>query len=376
MAETQQSKTIEGIGLLVGMIIGAGLFALPYGFMKAGFGWSLFLFAAILAMSFILHYLYAAIIYITPGRHRFTGYMRRYLGKNAEYAALLFTFFGYYGSMLAYGVLGAIFLGNIFGLEFYRSGVLFFVAGGLLFFSSLRAVGKINFYLTLPLLAFILLLAWKLWPSVDFGNFSPPAFPERFLPYGILLFAFAGYSALPDLHDVLGGNARGLSKKIIFWSLIVAALFYLIFILAVLGATGAGTTPDALSGLYGVLGKSAVVVGSLIGFLAVFTSYIVFGADLRMTFEYDYGFHKFSSWLVAFLPPVFLFWSGFTDLVKILSIVGSVGLGVFTLFTVLVGWREREKLESFLGFKPQGWWLFPLGALIVLGALSDVFSLF
>lgn len=374
-AEPLRAKTIEGIGLLVGMIIGAGLFALPYSFAKAGVGWGLVLFIAILGISFLLHYLYAAIIYATPGKHRFTGYMRRYLGHAAELVALCFTFFGYYGSMLAYGVLGAVFLGNIFGFEFYLAGLWFFILGGALFFLSLKLVGKINFYLTLPLLAFILVLAAKLLPSLNTGNFSAPTEPAWFLPYGILLFAFAGYSSLPDLHDVLGGNSRALSRRIIFWSLLLSAVFYLIFIFSVVGATGLATTEDALSGLSDKIGSFAVVVGSLIGLLAVFTSYIVFGADLKLTFRYDYNLSEVLAWLLAFLPPVLLFASGFTNFVEILSVVGSVGLGVFAVFTVAVAWKEREKLESFLGFRPQGWWLFLLGALIFIGALSDLFSL-
>lgn len=369
-------KVLEGSGLLLGMIIGAGMFALPYSFLKAGMGWGLFLFAAVLLISWLLHILYAAVTYVTPGRHRFTGYVRLYVGKRAERLALLFTFFGYYGAMLAYGVLGAIFLEGAFGLDFFSAGLLFFILGGLLFFLSLRLVGKINFYLTLPLLAFILVLAFWLLPHFDRANFLPPALPEWFLPYGILVFAFGGYSALPDLHDVLGSRSRELSKKIIFWSLFIAAIFYLIFIFSVLGAGGKVTTEDALSGLGEITGDGVVMIGSLIGLLAVFTSYIVFGADLKLTFRYDYGLSETFSWLISFLPPVFLFSLGFTNLVKILSLVGAVGLGVFAVLVLWIAWREQEKLSSYLGFTPRAWWLLPLGILVVLGALQDIFLLF
>src|SRR3989344_3781144 len=368
-------KTIEGLGLLLGMIIGAGLFALPYSFLKSGILWGGLLFVLVFLISWLLHSLYAAIIYITPGKHRFPGYIKLHLGERAETLAAIFTFLSYYGAMLAYGLLGAIFLQTIFGLDFLWSGILFFIAGGALFFLSLRVVGKINFYLTLPLLAFILILVVQLFPDVARENFTLPSGPDFLLPYGVFLFAFGGYAALPDLHDVLGANRRKLSKKIIFASLAISALFYLIFILAVLGASGARTSPDSFSGLLPVAAGSVVLIGSIIGILTVFTSYIVFGVDLKLTFRYDYKFSEAHSWILAFGPPILLFAFGFTDLIKILSLVGSVGLGVFAVFILLISWRERAKLASFLGFVPRAWWLLPLGILVVLGALQDILNL-
>lgn len=369
-------KTIEGLGLLLGMIIGAGLFALPYSFLKAGPVWGLFLFILLLLVSWLLHLLFAAIIYVTPGRHRFPGYIKRYLGGRAQDIALIFTLAGAYGAMLAYGVLGGIFLETIFGLNFFWGGILFFIAGGILFFLPLREVGKINFYLTLLLLVFILVLALQLLPSIDISNFKAPAMPQWFLAYGVLLFAFGGYSALPDMHDVLGANSRKLSKKIILISLLVSGIFYLLFIFSVWGSSGSATSKDAISGLEAIIGRAAVIIGSLIGIFTVFTSYIVFGADLKLTFRYDYKFSDLVSWFFAFLPPIAIFALGFQDLVKILSLVGSVGLGIFAVFILLISWRERKRLTQYLGFTPQAWWLFPLGVLIILGALQDILLLF
>lgn len=368
-------KIIEGFGLMTGMIIGAGLFALPFGFSKAPLYWNLFLLVSVFLLSWFLHLLFAGIIYVTPGRHRFPGYVKKYLGHRAETIAAIFTILSSYGVMLVYGILGSIFLGNIFHLDFVLGGVLFFVLGGVLFLLSLDTIGKIDFYLTALLLFFIALLSARLFPEVNLNNFHPPENPSWFFAYGILIFAFGGYSALPDLRDIFGGNGEAISKKIIFWSLFTAALFYLIFILSVIGASGGVVSEDAISGLGSVIGPAAKFIGSVIGIIAVFRSYTVFGADLKLMFAYDYKLSRTSSWLISFLPPISLFLLGFVDLADTLSVVGSVGLGVFALFTLLMANKKSKEISSFIGFVPQPWLLVLLGLLFIAGALHDIIKI-
>jgi amino acid permease len=275
--------------------------------------------------------------------------------------------------MLAYGILGATFIHNIIGLDFLTAGTIFFIVGGLLFFLSLEEVGKINFYLTLPLIVFAAILAFKLYPAIDVGNYVIKG-NAWFLSYGVLVFAFGGYSALPDIKDVLGSRDHKSPKKIIFWSLFISAILYLLFIFSILGVSGSASTSDALSGIAAILGRGVLMLGSLIGIFTVFRAYVGFGVDLKLTYLYDYEIKEKISWLLAFLPPILLFLLGFTDLVKVLSIVGSVGLGVFAIFVLLMVSEKKKEVSEFVGFKVRAWWVFALGLLIVLGALQGVFS--
>ncbi|OGF69922.1 hypothetical protein A3H65_02670 [Candidatus Giovannonibacteria bacterium RIFCSPLOWO2_02_FULL_45_14] len=366
-------KTLEGFGILVGVIIGAGIFGLPYSFSGAPLSWNIFLFLGVFCLSVLLHLLFAGIIYTTPGKHRFPGYVQIYLGPRAETIATIFAALSSYGAMLAYGILGATFLQNIFGIDFFIGGILFFILGGALFFLSIDEIGKINFYLTLPLVCFILLMAFKIFPDIHPENFLVDGH-SWFLAYGILVFAFGGYSALPDLRDILGARNRSLPKKIILWSLVAAALVYLVFIFTVLGVSGSFVTPDAISGLPSALGKGILVIGSLIGIFTVFRAYIGFGADLKLTYKYDYEIREVSAWFLSFLPPIFLFILGFVDLVRVLSVVGSVGLGIFAVFILLMVWERKGDVSTFLGFRVRGWWLSIIGILVVLGALQDLFA--
>ncbi|MEK7084993.1 MAG: aromatic amino acid transport family protein [Patescibacteria group bacterium] len=374
--ETAYSKTIEGFGLLLGTLVGAGLFVLPSVFYRAGIKWGLFFFALTFLLSLAFHYLYAALIAITPGRHRFPGYMKIYLGGFAEKLSLALTFLSFYGAVLAYGILGGIFLEAFLGVEFFQGAIAFFILGGLLFKMDLRAVGKANFYLTVLLFLFIAGFSFVVMPQIRVEHFYSALGEDWFLPYGVLLFAFAGHSALPDLFEVVGRNSQGRFKKIIFWSLAASAAVYLIFIAAILGVSGSGVTEDALSGLYRTVGDGFIAVGSLIGLLAVFTSYVALGVDLKLTFHYDYRFSDTASWLLAFLPPVLLFVLGLDDLTKILSVVGAVGLGAFSFLTVLAAWKKREEVERFLNIRLRPWWLYLIAVLVAAGVTGEILSFF
>ena len=66
----------DGLGTLVGMIFGAGVFALPYSFAKAGVLWGSVLFFIAMFFMVVLHLMYGEVAYLTDGQHRFTGYVR------------------------------------------------------------------------------------------------------------------------------------------------------------------------------------------------------------------------------------------------------------------------------------------------------------
>lgn len=335
------SKTyLKGLGMMVGMIFGAGIFALPYVFAKAGLFWGIADFIIAFIILLLFHFWYAEIAYYTKEKHRFTGYAEIFLGKKAKFLAFLSTLFSYYGSLLIYGILGGIFMANIFNFSVSQMAVAFFAVAGIMAFVSFEKIAVINFYLTVPLFGFVIYLFFIAFPSINADNFLNGAnmFFNRnwFLPYGVWLFALSCTSVIPEVRDIFSKVSIIKFKRIIWLSISLSALFYFIFVIAVWGASGKFTTEDALSGLSGIIGRAGLVAGSLIGFLAVFTSYIALAADMKNVFIYDYKISAVKSWLFSVIPPLALFFLGVHDFVKTLGIIGSVGMGVFGIFVILI----------------------------------------
>ena len=338
--------------MIVGMMFGAGMFALPFVFSQAGLFWGIAHFIAVFAILTLLQFLYGEVSYYTRGKHRFTGYVEIFLGKKAKQFAFLTTIAAYYGTLLVYGLLGGFFLSNLFnsGAYVFEASILFFVAAGILAFLNLGKIAEINFYLTIPLFGFIIYLLFAALPEVRMENFLMNlnfSFNNGwFMPYGVWLFSLAGFATIPEARDIFSKSPIKDFKRVILASVVISAIFYFLFIFAVWGASNSSTSPDALSGIAEVLGAKAFLAGSFIGFLAVFTSFLAMAVDMRNIFKYDYKISKFFAWIFTVVPPLGLFLFGAVDFAKILSIVGALGLGTIGVFIILMARSLRKRIKS------------------------------
>ncbi|MDO8669397.1 MAG: aromatic amino acid transport family protein, partial [Candidatus Buchananbacteria bacterium] len=178
--------------------------------------------------------------------------------------------------------------------------------------------------------------------KIDLSNFNGVQPEFWFLPYGVLLFAFAGFSAIPIQRDILRGRENNLKKSILLAVLLAGAL-YLIFAFTVLGISGSVTTPDAISGLYEFLGGKIIFLGSLFGILAISTSFLMLGTAFMEIFQLDYKIPKFPAWLLVIVPPLVLFLGGMRTFIDIISLAGSVAIGLEGIVLTFVYIKSKSK---------------------------------
>jgi amino acid permease len=103
----------EAIAVLIGTIIGAGLFTLPYVAVHSGLATTLIW---LIIVSFIITYLhlcFGEIVLRTKQDFRLPGYVGHYLDSSAKKFILLITFFTFSFSLLIYLLLGSQFLSVI-----------------------------------------------------------------------------------------------------------------------------------------------------------------------------------------------------------------------------------------------------------------------
>ena len=347
----------EAIAVLIGTIIGAGVFTLPYVAVHSGLAITLIW---LIIVSFIIIYLHLAfgeIVLRTKKEFCLPGYVGHYLNSSAEKLILLTTFFTFSFSLLIYLLLGSQFLKVILNSVWtsfsFPQGllvVLLWLVLSLVVLSKSKRLSRINFYLSFALLfVFFIIIIFAL-PHFKTGNINLFNFTNHWgwlIPYGVLFFALNGMVAIPEAAKVLEikeGNKKKLKKVIIIGTLI-PILCYLIFILAVVGASGSSTTLEAIEGLKGILGNSIILLGAILGFLAVSTSYLIFASYIKNSFINDFKWSRFISYFLVIIGPLLLYCLHVENLVKLISFMGGMLGGLEGVMLVLVLRKAKQQGE-------------------------------
>lgn len=334
------------IAALVGTMVGVGVFGVPFSFAKAGFGVG-FLFLLLTGfLTLVVDIMFGEVVLRTKERHQTVGYAGLYLGilwKRVMFFAVILSI---YAAMLAYIIISGDFLSNFLSPFFYLShtaySYFFAVILSFLLLSGLKRVSTVELILTALFVSVVLLVFGFGIPKINPNNlktFNPEFW---FLPYGILLFAFAGISAIPIQREILRGEENKL-KKSIWWSVLLVGVLYLLFAFTVVGVSGDVTSPDAITGLFDFLGNKIVVLGSIFGVLAVGTSFLMLGSALDEVFKWDYGLKKGWSWLLTVLPPFILFMIGLRTFIDIISLAGSLAIGLIMLILIFIYLSAKTK---------------------------------
>ncbi|HTP56886.1 MAG TPA: aromatic amino acid transport family protein [Candidatus Paceibacterota bacterium] len=357
-------KFYHAAAVLVGTMVGAGMFGIPFAFAKAGFFIGTLWLIAIAAVMCVFNLLFAELTLSTEGHHQVSGYARIWLGAWGRRFTTLANVLSIYGALLAYLIIFGEFAHNILSQyltvnpELYA--VIFAVGWSVLWLVRVRTMATVESGLIVIYTTVIALIAALGLPHVHLANLSSGAPMFWFLPYGVLLFAFSGMSAVPIQRTLLAGRER-LMKPAIVWAMALTAVLYIVFASVVVGISGGATSPEALSGLYGLLGTPVILIGSALGLLTVSTSYIALGTALWESFTFDYRTGPLTAWLLTLVPPLVFFWSGLRNFIDVIGLVGAVAgglLGVVILSSYLRARKFRLRTPEFrIRFPTVAVWL-------------------
>ena len=331
---------------LLGSVVGVGIFALPYAVAQAGFGVGILALLLCGSASLVAYLLYADIVLHTDGHGRFVGLMRQYLGPFGAFLAAVAFFVSVMGTLVAYILVGGSFAHVLFGpligggLLLYR--VLFLLTSAVAMFGGMLSVMRVQKYIIGAYLALVGMMVILAFPHIDIGNFVGYDGAKAFLPFGVALFAFNGFNAVPEMRDVLGRHRQLLPRAIATGLAIVAAL-YAVFIAVVVGVSGTGTSQEALYGLAQVLGPAMLVVGSAIGLCTIGSAFMTHGIVVTNTLVYDYRVRYLSAWALSLFVPLAIVLLGSTDFVRVIDVTGGIGGGLMGL--VLVAAYEKMRLH-------------------------------
>jgi len=347
-------NTILPASLLAGTIIGAGVFALPFVFQKAGIVTGLFYLSLFGAVFVFIHLMYADLILKTEegkNLHRFSGYTKIYLGNKGFWLSILMTIVGMLFTLTVYLILSISFINLIHPLVLSLSNtvklLIFWFLGSVAIFLGIRRIAFSEFLITGGIFAIILIILgyglshWKRIVLVPVFNLQ-----NIFLPYGAALFALSGRVAIPAVISYFQKIRRPLIevKKPIILGTLLPALVYLLFVFGIWGLSNV-VSEDAVSGLIGQIPQEILTLIGIFGLISLWSSYIVIGLDLESSLKFDLKFPKILAGFIVVAFPLFLYFLGFQNFLNLVSMVGGIFIALEGIFIVLM-WLKASKLKA------------------------------
>ncbi len=333
--------------ILSGIIIGAGVFSLPFVFEKSGLGLGFLVLLFSSAIMAVLYLMYADVAVRTPGNHRFVGYAQIYLGENSFWLTIFMTVVEMLFSLTIYLILGVSFFALINGLSPIKSLLLFWAVGSAIIFLKIKKVATVEFLINLGILAIIALIFLFGLPGADLSKLNDFNWHNLILPFGPILLALAGRSAIPEMKAYFQEEKIPISymKKAIILGTFFPAILYFLFVLGIIGLSGV-VAEDAVSALLGRVPDWFLAVVGALGLLSLWGSYIVLGLNVKEILFFDLKIKEFISGLLVVFLPIVLYFSGFTNFIGLVSLVGGLFLSLEGILIILIWLRMNRSVSA------------------------------
>jgi amino acid permease len=342
-------KFFYAVAILIGTIVGAGIFGIPYVVARFGFFPGIFYLFFLGAILLIVNLCYGEVALRTKNSHYLAGYAELYLGKKWKYFVFFSGVLGLYGALTAYLIIVGDFLNTIFspifsGNPFVYSIIFFFICS-LAILAGLHTIGKIELLMSFFLLTTIITISFFGFSKIDIQNFFTFDASQLFIPFGVILFALSGELVIPSMEDLLE-KENHLLKKAIICGTITTILLYFLFVLMAVGVAGQNITENAILGLGNFLGPNILFLGTIFGILSITTSFLNVGLTLKRIYIFDFGLNKLLSWALALFLPFFIFLSKATSFIQIIGISGALSLGCSGIIIILCYLKAKKTGEE------------------------------
>lgn len=328
--------------LLSGTIIGAGMFSLPFVVRTVGLGVGSLYLLAFAGLYVAIHRMYAGLLETRADGAQFTDLAEAYLPRRAAPVA---------GWLILIELILVLAVYIILAPSFIE---LFLPGAGILGAAVFWAIGSVAMYLRTSWLgwaeaagvAAILAIAFAVLAA---GGLRPLAMPvidllspsAALLPFGPLLFAFAGRPAIGKVIELAraarAGGAPFPVGRVIAWGTAFPALVYAAFVYGVLRlAPGAG--PDAVTSIAHVAPWLPATL-AVLGLITLWTSYVVISVNVKELLEREFRWGKALAAGIAVAAPLALYLIGLREFLPAVSFAGGVLLAIEGIFIVFM-WRR------------------------------------
>jgi len=333
--EKLRISPLEGLALIVGTLVGAGVLGLPYAASKVGLIPAIgILFGVMLLM------LFTALIVLKlsaeMGGAQMSTIAQNTLGKAGGWIMFISIMIMGFGAFLAYiSGIGSIFT-TLFGINEIFGAILFWILASSIIYLGLEASGKTELIMSMVLLVVFIGVTGMLIPHASLENALYVDLSGILSIIGVVIFAFGAHTIIPDVYRGIGSYKK--TKKVIILAFLIPAAIYAIFMVIFLMTFGKNTPEIATQGLEAIYNEWGKIVGNALPLIAITTSYIGLGLAQQSNSKEFLSLKKPTAWALTVVPPLIIYLLGVRNFADVLSFVGNTGdLIAFIILPILIG---------------------------------------
>lgn len=347
---------VEGVSLIVGANIGAGILSLAYGAKNAG--WPVLVFWIIVAGTLTtISMLYVAETTLRTKKNlQLSGLAEKYVGQLGSWLMFVSVAVNSIGALIAYTTGSGSLLSELLNIPPALGSLLFFIPAVAVIWMGLKAAGVAEKLITSGMLVLILILV--------LASIFGPGLKQEFILYtdlrfaipvfSLTVFAFLAQYIVPEI-------ARGYSKdeikklpKAIIIGMATTGFLLALVPMAALGLTGPDKVTEVVTIAWAeALGQWAFFTANAFALLAMLTSFWALGHSFftnivdRFKFPSEWDLkYRFIGIACVAVPPFIIAYSGLVGFVDALAIAGAFAGVVMAIIPVMMINKARKVNEQ------------------------------
>lgn len=344
-APAKSLSFLEGVAMIVGTNIGAGVLSIAYASSKAGFLPLLFWLVLVGSLTTITMLYVAESTLRTRAHLQLSGLAKRYVGGLGAWLMFASVCVNSVGALTAYMTGSGKLLQSLFGISPALGSLLFFVPAAGVLYLGLKAIGRGEKFISIGMVVMLtaLVAATLLKDTTQMRNLLDGDWRYMVPVFNVVVFCFSAQYIVPEMARGFADKPEQLPKAIIV-GMAVTFILLAAVPMSVIALSGLNDISDVATISWGqALGQWAFFSANIFALCAMLTSYWGLGGSfLTNIFDKfrlgndELPLRRFGVLLLVVVPPFALAYSGLVSFVNALYFAGVFSGVILSIMPMLI----------------------------------------